>query len=168
MYVDYTWKVLSNLAFNFWSLYLNISLWTINMFIKNSKSRFYLYLIIRSSISHKKNFVFSKLRDFKKMSSNFSVNPTLPPRDFCWCFLLQIVRISLFRSLFPSFSLTHSLCISLFCSNANIKLHTEKCIFKRRNFLIKWCMILKVTWGHFYVEWLLKSWRPSDLITTLT
>ena len=65
--------------------------------------------------------------------------------------------LSLSRSLIPSLSIT--LYISsffLFCS-----MHTDKC-FLRRNFFIKWSMILKVTWSYFLLCVIFK--KLSDLL----
>ena len=98
-----------------------------------------------------------------------------------WCFPFQLVWISLYLSLtlhlvlssppFLSLSRYTHLYLPLYSLQTLIYTQvTEKFffIFIGHNFVIKWIMILKVTWGYNYVVWFLKNFRSFDQITTLT
>ena len=82
----------------------------------------------------------SKVIEGHKSLSNFRVNPTLPMLD-------GPLMLPHPNCVVISFSLSHS---------------------PSRFLFMKWSMILKVTWGHFYVAWFLKILRSFDEITTLT
>ena len=72
------------------------------------------------------------------------------------------LSFSILLSLSISFSLPLS--FSYFLSICSM----QTFIYIERNIFIKWSMILKVTWDHFYVAWFSNILRSFDQITTLT
>ena len=112
------------------------------------------------------------LVNFKKKNKNISFftshkklwdSETVRLQDFTFLDLSLSIFLSLSHSISCSLPLSFSYSLSLY-----IPLYLHLLLYTQRKVFIKWSMIIKVTWGHFYVLWFKKKIWSFDQITTLT